>query len=118
MRAEINSIFPDGLDLILSGRLAVSKKTHREFSKHCRAMRTCVSNEKRGDKGKKNFLIDLACLLINDASNDEGGKDDHKFKDLMGLMTDRIIEDEEDNDYDFLSTYKKDSKQGKLYYGF
>lgn len=117
LRAEINSIFPGGIDYILSNGLAISKSLHLEFIKHCKAMRRSVMHDKK-DREKKNFLIDLSCLILNDANNDDETNQDFMFKNLMSTLTNRIVEVDEEDEYDFLKTYQKESRIGTVYYDF
>lgn len=114
-RAEVDSFYPGLCDKILSGTLSVSSKCKRIFNKHCKAMRRFAMADKK-DREKKLFFIDFACLIVNDAFDEEEQNDDNIFENIQNIITDKIVNDDDEEDYDFAETYKKLKDMGKIYY--
>jgi hypothetical protein len=118
LRAEIDSLAPGLMNKILSGRLTISNSANNLFKKHLRSMRGWAKSASRG-KEQKIFLIDLCCLVLNDAYIDDNTNDDWLFESIQKKTLDYIVEDEEDDtEEDILEDYRGRVAPGKIYYGF
>lgn len=115
LRAEINSLYENLIDFLLSGVLSISPKEFQTTAKFCKAMRRYSIAEKV-DRDKKVFLIDLTQLIMNDAYFDVKGEHDYIFSSIRDKLTNKIVTDEDDDDYNFANTYSKESGLGKIYY--
>jgi hypothetical protein len=109
IRAELGSIHNDIPSLLGSGTLTISRSFKKQILSYCK-MWDNMAKYTNYKKDNKRFLISLIKCIFNSSAEVESSEDDSMWQDLSNRVSLYITEDpdtdeEEDNEFDFITEY-------------